>query len=250
MKEKWLDEYEAGLFYTPIIYKENVPTNRFGKLYKIGKPILCVTGTSSKQGKFYTQLMLRKFFLNDGFKVGELGTEPTSELFDMDEVYTMGYNKSSYLDSNDEITMINYQLHEIERKDVDIILIGSQSQSISYEYGNLRYMPIHQNNLLYATNPDAYVLVCNYYDEESYILRTMKFLHHFGEDNNIVAIALFPEESDLQWTCLTGKKKMVAYDQAKKRAKELEEICEIPAFVIGKEDDKLYKKCLEYFGEE
>ena len=38
--------------YTPMLERKNIVHNNMGKLYNIGVPILCVVGTSSKQGKY------------------------------------------------------------------------------------------------------------------------------------------------------------------------------------------------------
>lgn len=251
LKNAFPEEYEKGMIYTPIIEKDYLPQNQFGKLYKIGKPIICIAGTSSKQGKFTTQLYLRKRFLEKGYNVGSLGTEPSSELFGMDEVYPMGYDSTAYLDGQDEVTMINYQLHKIEEKEKDIIIVGSQSQTVAYSFENLRYIPIHQNNFLYACDADGYVLIVNYYDEDDYIQKNILYLENLSSlERNIIAIGLFPEENDLQWTCLTAKKKIVDYEMAKLRARQLEERFKIPVYVLGTENEKIFSECIKYFGEE
>lgn len=249
MQVAYKNEYLKGNIYTPLIQKNNLPKNRFGKLYKIGKPIICVTGTSVKQGKFTLQLELRKKFLSAGYRVGGLGTEPTSELFGMERVYPMGYDHTTYLEGNDEITMINYMLHQMERHN-DLIIVGSQSQTVAYECDNLRYIPLPQNNLMYACDADGYILVCNYFDEDDYIMKNILFLRHFSyPENNIVAIVIFPEEKDLQWTTLTGKKKFVEYDIAKQRAKELEKKVNIPVYVLGNENEEIYKETVKFLSE-
>lgn len=68
--------------YTPIPY---------GKLYRQTKHVLAVFGTSSKQGKFTLQLLLREKLMKKGYLVGQLGTEPSSLLFGMDECFHFGY---------------------------------------------------------------------------------------------------------------------------------------------------------------
>ena len=77
--------------YFPDILRENIPQNYFGKLYSIGKPVLMISGTGSQQGKFSLQLKLRDRFKQEGYRVGQLGTEPSSLLFGMDEVFPCGY---------------------------------------------------------------------------------------------------------------------------------------------------------------
>lgn len=232
--------------YTPKIEKCCIPDNRFGKLYKISTPILCIVGTSSKQGKYTTQLFLRKRFLETGYNVGQLGTEPTSELFGMDEVYPMGYGSTSTLIGLEEVIVINQLLHNIELKNKDIIIMGSQSQTIACDLENLKYIPLRQNNLLYSADADGYLLICNYFDDTDYIGRTIKFLNHF-RDNNVIAIGVFPADAEWQWSYLSSKRKPIEYSLAKKRASELQEYFGIPAFVLGKEDEKIFQKCLDYF---
>ena len=248
-----LDEegYKEGRIYSPIIDKTDVPDNRFGKLYKIGVPIICVTGTSVKQGKFTLQMWLRKRLLQDGYRVGQLSTEPQSCIFDVDETYAMGYDSTAYLEGIDEISMINEMLHRIEQKGKDVILVGSQSQTVPYDTCNLKFFPVHQNNLIYACDSDAYVLVCNYFDEDEYIMKTLMFLNHLCfPEQCVAAIAVFPEDNDLQWSCLTGKKKFVSFEDAKKRAEEISKKFRIPAFVMGEENEEIYNACINYLGGE
>lgn len=233
--------------YVPYVNKENLPRNRFGKLYKIGVPILCITGTSSKQGKFTLQLKLREYFQQNGYKVGQLGTEPSSQLFGMDEVYPMGYESTAYLDGMEEIMMVNYLLNNIQEKKPDIILIGSQSQTISYDSGNLRYMPIHQNNLLYATDPDGFILVCNYFDEDEYLQRNIDYLKHFNTTNNIIAIGIYPFQEDLQWAYLSNTKRKVDIKEAKKRANEIQNKFGIETYILGEQDKQMFEKCISFY---
>ena len=45
--------------------------------------MLAIVGTSPSQGKYNLQLALRRRFLNDGYEIGQIGTEPTAQLFGM-----------------------------------------------------------------------------------------------------------------------------------------------------------------------
>ncbi len=55
---------ETGLpmdkVYCPVVRKEHMPGNRFGKLYRCPKPVLGISGQAPRQGKFTLQLYLRK----------------------------------------------------------------------------------------------------------------------------------------------------------------------------------------------
>ena len=55
--------------YTPQIIQDNIPYNCNGKLRQIGKPILCIAGTSSRQGKYSLQLDLKRLLKQKKIKV-------------------------------------------------------------------------------------------------------------------------------------------------------------------------------------
>ena len=61
--------------FWPSVRKCNVPQNTFGKLYKISKPVLGVFGTSSCQGKFTLQILLKELLEKSGYAVGHIGTD-------------------------------------------------------------------------------------------------------------------------------------------------------------------------------
>lgn len=118
-------------YYAPYIIQKDMPMRRFGMLYHINKPVLGIFGTSSKQGKYTLQLLLRYKLIEYGYKVGQLGTEPSALLFDMDSVFPMGYGCSVELDGFDTVIYLNHIMNTISQKENDIILVGSQSGTIS-----------------------------------------------------------------------------------------------------------------------
>ena len=85
-----------------------------------------ISGTGSQQGKFSLQLKLRNKFIQGGYKVGQLGTEPSSLLFGIDEVFPSGYGSVVNLSEEEIISRVNSQMHSIEEKNPDIILVGTQ----------------------------------------------------------------------------------------------------------------------------
>ena len=52
-----------------------------------------MVGTNSSQGKYSVQLYFRRRLREVGYKVGQLGTEPSAVLFEMDEMFHCGYNQ-------------------------------------------------------------------------------------------------------------------------------------------------------------
>lgn len=124
--------FENGQFaFFPKVDFCDVDKKLMGKLYSIATPVLAIFGTSSKQGKFSLQLIIRKKMQQLGYKVGGLGTEPTALLFGMDRVYPIGY-ESVCIQGEEAVKTINRYMHEIDEKLYDIIITGSQSQTIPY----------------------------------------------------------------------------------------------------------------------
>lgn len=178
-------------FYYPTIKNNNIPNNLFGKLYNINVPVIGIFGTSSKQGKFNLQLRLRELFLKDGYNIGQIGTEPNSLLFGMDFVYHNGYHSNIYIDTSDEIKLLNYMIYELEENNKEIIIVGGQSNITYYGGNNLCYMPTSQHSFLLGTRPDVVILCVNVYDDIEYINRSIKYIE--GTINSkVIGIVISP----------------------------------------------------------
>ena len=188
-----LSQFEdKGIYiYYPNIQKENIPKNLFGKLNKFVSPVLSIFGTSSRQGKFSLQLKLREKFIENGYYVENFGTEPSSLLFGFDSVFPMGYNANDVFNSLERTMMINYLLGSIDDKHPDIIITGSQSNTVPLGFSNLNCLPFYQQDLLFAAQPDACILCINKNDDISYIKRTINFIEGFS-DSKVIALVLSP----------------------------------------------------------
>lgn len=219
----------------------------FGCMKLLNIPVLAVVGTSSKQGKYNLQLELRRKFLEDGYKVEQLGTEPNSLLFGMDIMYSNGYGTNNNLDIENEIMYINEQawLNSIDK---EILIVGTQSQTIPYGYGNIGFYNFGQQSILCATNPDSFIICVNASDEIGYIRRTIVYLESFYE-GEVIAIVVFPFNKYFS-NNIDGKISKMLDDN------ELLSVCEKfslefgkPCLVNGNTGDmnKLYKLVLNNF---
>ena len=177
--------------YFPRIGYENIPKGRFGKLFNIQMPVVAVIGTSSSQGKFTVQLSLRKKLQDAGYKVGQIGTEPTAFCFDLDFSYPYGYESTVYTSGYHNTLLLNQALHDIEMKECDICIAGAQTNTTFYGCSNLKNIPLFQSEFLYGIMPDAFVLVVNAYDEVDYIIRTMKTAEALV-DSKCIGIVVYP----------------------------------------------------------
>lgn len=147
-----------------------------GKLYDIHCPVLCIAGTDSRQGKFTLQVTLRKFLKKRNIKVSNFGTEPSSELFGFEGVYTFGYNAYMPYEGWKNILAVNHALHQLETESPDIIITGLQSRTIVPDIAAFKSYPIKQQEFISGCSPDTYILCINMDDSLIYIRRTIKYL--------------------------------------------------------------------------
>lgn len=186
------DKIDKEFFFYPKVTLDMVPKNRFGKLRCISTPILGVFGTSSKQGKFTLQMMLKLELNKMGYQVGHLSTEPQGALLSADRVYPMGYNSTVEIQGIQAITLLSEYMWEISCSNTyDLIIVGSQSGTLPYSCYNLSYIPMYQRDFIIGTQPDYIVLCVNPHDSCEYIIRTIKYIESLI-DTKVIAVVVFP----------------------------------------------------------
>lgn len=233
--------------YWPEITKESLPQYQFGKLYCLSTPVVSVLGTSSSQGKFAVQMKLREKFIEMGYDVAQIGTEPYSELMGFDAVFPMGYNSTVYLSGYESIYMLNYILHQLELKDPDIILSGSQSGTIPYNQVNLRSMTQSTVEFLFGMEPDAVILCVNPYDPLEYISRTIAYIQS-AVDTKVIAVCLFPFTIQSEgFTAISAKRKMDV-GEIENTIHILSDQLRLPVYnIFGKDIDDLCQCIIDFF---
>ncbi|MDD3393728.1 MAG: DUF1611 domain-containing protein [Anaerotignum sp.] len=220
------------------------------KLYIINKPVLGIFGTSSQQGKFTLQLSLREKFLSSGYNIGQLGTEPQSLFFGIDECYTMGYYGNIKTSGYQTVYYLNSLMHRMDEKDIDLIIVGSQSGTTTYWVGNLKQYPIRQIEFLLGTLPDAVILCVNIFDDVDYIARTIKLIEG-AVDTKVIAFAVYPFEYKNEWDAMMNKKNRASISKIQSFKLQLYEAFGILSYEILNDNDteNLFKECINYFGE-
>ena len=181
--------YEQQIYY-PRISMNDVPISPFGKLYRQNKPVLGVFGTSSRQGKFTLQLNIRSGLMQKGYRVAQIGTEPSSLLFGMDAVFPYGYNSTVHINRKDTVSYLNHVMHQVS-SEADIIIVGAQSGVVIRDEGNLDNYNFGQVDFLYATLPDAVIVCVNSEDDNEIIARTINFIEA-SVGCKVIAIVIFP----------------------------------------------------------
>ncbi|MED9903208.1 MAG: S8 family serine peptidase [Lachnospiraceae bacterium] len=223
--------------------------NVCGSYHKISAPVVAISGTSAKQGKFNVQLELRRKLLRDGYDIGQVGTEPTAHLFGMDIVFSNGYNDSYDITDEKEILYINECLFRL--KDRELILVGTQSNTIPYRFGNIGFLSIHQQNVLIASEPDATILCVNADDEYEYINRTIQVLENYYM-TKVIALVIYPFHKVMDWnTNLTNKAMLSTVESIALKEKMLNEF-KISTYINGNPGDMetLYQKMLVFFAQD
>ncbi len=238
-------------YYYPKVDKSYSANNLFGKLRCVGTPVIAIMGTSSKQGKFTLQLCLRQRFLKEGYKLGQLGTEPSSLLYGFDEVYPIGYDSTVKLTGYESINYINKLMGRIEDKNVDLILAGSQSQTVHFTTGNLRCYSLQNVEFLLGVEPDAIILCVNTFDDNKYIRRTISFMENY-QGGKVIALALYPVKKDIKWTTIGSRLDYEDSEKLDNKIKELSSEFKIPCYILANEIhmDNLAEHCINFFCQE
>jgi uncharacterized NAD-dependent epimerase/dehydratase family protein len=152
-------------------------------------PILGIVGTSSAQGKFTLQLVLREGLRARGLEVGQVGTEHQSRLFGMDDAFAQGFANNVSLEPKAWAEYFDLRYRQIARdRRPDVILFGTQGGTIPYEAPRTRNAGFADGNLLLlrAARADSYILVVNHLDEFDFIRDTIDVLRIVGRGRTIL----------------------------------------------------------------
>lgn len=232
-----LSEFNSQQIFSPPLLEKYNDMN-FGKMWHINAPVLGVFGTSSSQGKFTLQLKLREKFIEDKYKIIQVSTEPSGNLFGIEYICPIGYNASVKLKGTDAILFYNSIMHLCDETAPDIIMFGSQSSTIAANLYDIRYNASYQLDVLLGYNPDAVVLVVNRFDGIDYIRKTIRFIESASQANVVCIVVSFLENPD-------------GLHQDNNTPIFAELLCKefkIPTF-FSSDIDKIYKTIIEFFGD-
>lgn len=235
---------ENGCFiYSPNLSKEISP-NVFGELWYNAVPTVCIGGTSSKQGKFNLQMELRNEMMNLGYKLGQIGTEPNSELLGLDYAYPNGYGTSKIFSDSEDIMFINQLVHSLQ--DRDLIVIGTQSSLVPFSQEHVNYIPLLSRNIIIGAQSDAVILCINPSDEVEYIERTIAYVESFHEAF-VLGLVMFPIIKSID--SITGEylEKRLSHLELLKISNQIQEKINKPIYVNGENIEELAQACINFF---
>lgn len=124
---------EAGNLYTGEVYLTGFDQTCMNLLNdsleytKLTVPSICILGTNSRQGKFTTQIIIKRILEQQGYCVGHLATEPQGIVLGADFTFPIGHRGTVSIDIREWNKAIHLltQLIEVHKKP-DIIISGSQ----------------------------------------------------------------------------------------------------------------------------
>ena len=218
----------------------------------VDAPVLGVFGTSASQGKFTLQLALRRALKERGYRLGQLGSEPHSELFGMDDVFPMGYAATVELDVARYPDYLDRRMRQICcRRRPELILVGGQSGTIPFDLHDHRTLSLPTLAFLLGTKPDACILVVNAIDPDGYVADTIAALRAVGQ-TEVIGLALSDRGKQVrsqhgrQW--LTQARVSEAEQAAV--LQRLEQRLDLPAVTITSQAgiERLVATILDHFG--
>lgn len=233
-------------FYFTSVNEENINQETLGKLYNHNAPILGILGTDSNQAKFSLQLFLRKKFIENNYKVGQLGTEPSSLLFNFDESYPIGYNSNVSLKSEDSILTLNNIIHKIDMKSPDLIIVGSQSGSKPDYYYNIVNLNLRQFEFIMGTYPDAVILCISAFQSIEFIIQTVEYIKILC-DADIIAIGLYPDNRNFSQANYSNLYSPIDEQTEMKIKNSIKENLKLNCYNLFTEKEKIYNEVIRYF---
>jgi len=229
----------------------------------INVPIIGIFGTAYRQGNFTTQIVLRKELIREGYKVCQVGTAPSSELFGFDVYFPNEIAPVTLWPKRQEMLYLEVLMSNlVKQREPDIVVVGCQGSVIPYELYKLidadaRDLPesytLPAISFLLATKPDAYILVVNSIDPDEYIRDTMNVLKALGK-GRVIAITFADKVKDIVRAYFHDSKwaRQLSEDEIETIAASLQEKFGLPAICPVTPDGsrKLLEVVLEHFAEE
>lgn len=181
--ERKIDELKEKYNYTAVAYCPVIQLSDYNDLKpfkflpEVNIPVIAVVGTSSKQGKFTTQLRILGIMEKEGYKVGFLSTEPHGELFSASYSFPYGYSSTVNIGSNNWLDFLDKVLKGIQFYNTpNLILTGIQSSIIPRVYDDHACYQSVLNSLtfLQGIKPDVFICAINPDDDIEDVMNTIE----------------------------------------------------------------------------
>jgi hypothetical protein len=224
------------------------PTHKQGRLYQIKTPILCVFGTNKKQGKFTLQMQIKKILSDNGVDLGVLGTEPNALLLGCDSVLPIGYDSLLGMKTGEEIIeAVNDRIHEIDKMEKDLILVGGQSGFLPHITYNIGHINIAQMAFLYGVLPDGVILSFREDDDPDYLKRAISAIENLC-GAKVFMLALYAFHTEKDYVIDVSKRRLTDEEIASKK-KSITEETGLPVVVSGdaREEKEIFRHIIKFY---
>jgi uncharacterized NAD-dependent epimerase/dehydratase family protein len=235
---------------------ERIPSEQLFNSKSIDVPVVGVFGTSPEQGKFTTQLALRRMLLAKGYTVAQVGSEHQSELFGFDLTFPYGYASAVGIPMSAWVPYLDYNIRDIcQSGRPDMVIVGAQSGTIPYDFSASPLISYTLPSLafLFGTKPDAYILTVNSIDPDEYIQDSINALKALGKGKTIL-LTMSDKEKDIRsaYGITRVVPRQMPPEEMKVKLAHLEDRFCIPATEVVSEEgqEKLAGTVIHYFAEE
>lgn len=244
--DEYIDKFnEKGLHLYCAETKYN-DSNKFRMLNHFRTPIILFLGTSGKQGKFTLQLQIRYILKDHNINIGQIGTEPSSLLYGMDDMITTGYFSKGKIDSNVFVETVSDKIHNLDIGNNQLILLGSQSAFLPRRIDNAERIDEKQFLMLLSSMPDGVILSVNYSDPIEYIQKSINTIENMT-NTKVFLLALYAYDMIYEHVIDSNKRRLSASEIEK--AKEKLSVFNIPVIVSGEqyENEHIFEIIVDYF---
>lgn len=184
--------YTGQVTFTALDKKTVLSLNSFQHLPPISVPVLSVIGTGSKQGKFTTQIRLKRILEKAGHKVSLVSTEPQGVLFRSAFTFPYGYNSNVAIPLSEWENKLDTIMRGVQYFDnPSIILTGIQGGILPRDFmvRKSRSQSIFASmHFLSGVRPDAVLCAINPNDSSEHIKQTIQTVNNYCKSSCILCM--------------------------------------------------------------
>lgn len=186
--KEFLDIRYKSKEYEKIASHENLFSDGIPQIRDINKPLVMVVGTGTNTGKFDLQLRVREIFLDEGYKVSQIGSKPYCELWGF---HSFPDFMGGTLEGAEKILKFNQYVNYISNsEDSDVVIIGVPggvvpiSNKLFDDYGLMNYMVAN------AVKPDYVILNTGFVDYNKQYIEAMTKALKYRLDYDVDSVFL------------------------------------------------------------
>lgn len=224
---------------------ENFSAN--SHLQDIPVPILAILGTGPQQGKFSLQILLRKLFMRDNYRLLQIGTEPQSQLFGFDFTYPTGFESGIQSTPVWNSLLINRLLNKFfDMRHPDIVLAGLQSGLVPYDLSAVVNTGFPNISFLMGLKADICLLTVNSIDPLKFVSDNIEAIRMFGKCRTIgLVVGPLSKYQDKKSNKIINTFQTITTEEAEEAKRRFSHGLDLPCFSLVNEDDhELIYKCI------